>query len=455
MINLPVPIEIPLSQIILDDSNPNEMTQEMFQGLGRSLNEFGLYDTILVGKPKDGIYTVKNGNHRIKSLRDNGVPGSTKIWAFSFDGTEAELSLLRQSLNKTHGAHNPQKDLLEFAMLEQHGKMNLLSELLAKPQTELLLPNPNAEILLPPLPASAETFTPPAAEQEPIAQKGIVYKLGRHRISCGDSKTNLSEFLGDTKVNVLFTDPPYGINIVSHALSKPEQAGTVGNKKGTLKGFKAKHLDDKTILKGFTSNHGAGAMTAFKNKGYTSGHASGRNSIVKATQYRQIIGDDIPFDPTYLLNYGDTQIIFGANHFSDKLPVNSHWLVWDKKAQDESRLRDSFSDVELLWTNVKHKTSFIYRHLWSGLMRAGDRKTELLKRIHPTQKPVGLLCEILKDYSKPGDIILDPYLGSGSMLIACEHTGRTCYGMEIDPLYVDVIVKRWEDYTGLKAEVPT
>ena len=389
------------------------MTQEMFQGLNRSLNEFGLYDTILVGKPNtDGIYTVKNGNHRIKSLRDNGTAESTKIWAFSFDGTEAELSLLRQSLNKTHGTHNPQKDLLEFALLEQQGKMSLLSEMLAKPQTELLLP-PVQDINLPPLPDNIESYTPPPADKEPIAQKGITYKLGRHRISCGNSKTDLDSFIGSNKINILFTDPPYGINIVSHK-------GQIGGDKVT---------------------------------GFTSGHASGNHSIVKATQYRPIIGDDEPFDPRLLLKYGDTQIIFGANHFSDKLPVNSQWLVWDKKSQDESRLRDTFSDVELMWTNVKGKTSRIYRHLWSGILRDGDRKTELLKRIHPTQKPVGLLSEIITDYSNKDDIILDPYLGSGSMLIACEHTGRTCYGMEIDPLYIDTVIKRWEDYTGLKAEV--
>ena len=73
------------------------------------------------------------------------------------------------------------------------------------------------------------------------------------------------------------------------------------------------------------------------------------------------------------------------------------------------------------------------------------------KRVHPTQKPVKLFRWILDDWSNSNDIILDPYLGSGSTLIACEQTGRTCFGMEIDPGYVDVIVERWENYTGEKA----
>jgi len=75
-----------------------------------------------------------------------------------------------------------------------------------------------------------------------------------------------------------------------------------------------------------------------------------------------------------------------------------------------------------------------------------------MKRVHPTQKPVGLLEEIISDYTERGDIVFDPYLGSGSTLIACERTNRVCYGMEIDPHYVDVIVRRWQEYTGQTAE---
>jgi DNA modification methylase len=106
-----------------------------------------------------------------------------------------------------------------------------------------------------------------------------------------------------------------------------------------------------------------------------------------------------------------------------------------------------------MWTNIfKRKSAKIYRHLWSGLLRAGDRKLELKDRVHPTQKPVGLLSEIIKDYTEKNHIVLDPYLGSGSTLIACEQTDRICYGMELDPAYIDVIIERWENYTGKKAK---
>jgi DNA modification methylase len=74
-------------------------------------------------------------------------------------------------------------------------------------------------------------------------------------------------------------------------------------------------------------------------------------------------------------------------------------------------------------------------------------------KLHPTMKPVGLVEYLIKNSSKQEDIILDPFLGSGTTLMACEKQGRICYGVELDPKYCDVIVKRWEEFTGKKAEL--
>ena len=93
----------------------------------------------------------------------------------------------------------------------------------------------------------------------------------------------------------------------------------------------------------------------------------------------------------------------------------------------------------------------MYRHLWSGMVREGGRKAELADRVHPTQKPVGLMKQILEDIGTGYDVVLDPYMGSGSTLIACEILKRRCYAMEIAPEYVDLAVQRWEEFTGQKA----
>jgi site-specific DNA-methyltransferase (adenine-specific) len=89
--------------------------------------------------------------------------------------------------------------------------------------------------------------------------------------------------------------------------------------------------------------------------------------------------------------------------------------------------------------------------MWSGMRRAGDRDSEGVKRVHPTQKPVGMLSMILQDFSEKNDIVLDCFGGSGSTLIACEQLERRCYMIELDPHYCDVIVARWEKFTGKQA----
>lgn len=85
------------------------------------------------------------------------------------------------------------------------------------------------------------------------------------------------------------------------------------------------------------------------------------------------------------------------------------------------------------------------------MIRQGNRDVEGATRVHPTQKPVGLFASILSDFSQGSSVILDPFGGSGTTLIACEQTGRSCRMMEIDPKYCDVIIRRWEALTGEKA----
>tara|TARA_R110000744_G_C19277890_1_gene553233 strand:+ start:94 stop:1167 length:1074 start_codon:yes stop_codon:yes gene_type:complete len=135
---------------------------------------------------------------------------------------------------------------------------------------------------------------------------------------------------------------------------------------------------------------------------------------------------------TALLGLASTQIIWGGNYFSDVLSPTNDWLCWHKKNDGLS-----FSEFELAWTNLG-KNCRLLSHHWGGE-----------NKLHPTMKPVAVM-EWCIDMTE--GTILDPFLGSGSTLIAAEKTNRKCYGMELDPKYCDVIVKRWEDFTGKKAQ---
>lgn len=150
-----------------------------------------------------------------------------------------------------------------------------------------------------------------------------------------------------------------------------------------------------------------------------------------------VTGDENPFDPSPFLDYA-TVILFGANHFADKLPPSSEWIVWDKR---EGMTSNDFADCELIWTN-QPGVARVFRHMWSGAIRASEKG---VPRVHPTQKPVVLMAWLIERYTNEGDTIIDPFMGSGTTGVACSQLKRNFIGIEIDPDYFAIAQKRIAD----------
>ncbi len=148
-----------------------------------------------------------------------------------------------------------------------------------------------------------------------------------------------------------------------------------------------------------------------------------------------IHGDDAPFDPTPLLSIAPVTVLFGANHFADKLPAGSKWLIWDKR---RGLTRNDFADCELAWTNQKGVARLL-GHYWNGMMRDSERG---VPRVHPTQKPIAVMEWVLQETTEPGHLILDPYMGSASTGVAAVKLGRRFVGIEIDPGHFDAACTR-------------
>ena len=127
--------------------------------------------------------------------------------------------------------------------------------------------------------------------------------------------------------------------------------------------------------------------------------------------------------------------IWGGNYFTDKLPITNDWLIWHKKNDGLS-----FSECEMAWTNFGVNCRHISHH-W------GNEKKQ-----HVTMKPLSVIAWAIERAKEKATLIVDLFGGSGTTLIACEQLNRTCYMMELDPKYCDVILKRWENLTGQKAE---
>jgi len=143
-----------------------------------------------------------------------------------------------------------------------------------------------------------------------------------------------------------------------------------------------------------------------------------------------------------ILRVGKQVFIFGGNFFTDKLPVGTHWIVWDKIG--DMKFKNPFSDCELVWTNVDKKTIKKITCIQQGFVKDNECNNQ---RVHPTQKPIKVIREILK--SCDGNLVLDCFIGSGTTAVACRQLNKDFIGFEINPKYVEVCNKRLSQQTLL------
>lgn len=178
---------------------------------------------------------------------------------------------------------------------------------------------------------------------------------------------------------------------------------------------------------------------------YRSGHNSSRKGdgaklARKDGNFKPINGDSEPFDPSILLGMSVPTIIWGANHFNDRLPARKRWLIWNKLCGKTPL--PSGSDVEIAFCSEAGPDR-IFDHLWRGIMRAGEENIVHSEKLHPNQKPVALISWCLS--FAPGDVVLDPFMGSGTTGVAAHRDGRAFIGIESDPDHFDIACKRIED----------
>ena len=221
--------------------------------------------------------------------------------------------------------------------------------------------------------------TPP---ETPETVLGDLYEIGEHRLLCGDSTDSdqVAKLMNGQKADMVFTDPPYGI-----------------------------------------SHSGKGIKGSAKENDF--GEILGDNDVTVAID---------AFNLCQSLFNEAIMIFWGANYYSSCLPNGFGWLVWDKQREG-----DTFSGAELAFVNKGVKVD-VFRHQWHGMIKGSEMGE---KRVHPTQKPIALVEWSFNNY-KAKDNILDLFLGSGTTMVASHNTKRKCYGMELDPKYCDVIIKR-------------
>ena len=235
-------------------------------------------------------------------------------------------------------------------------------------------------------------------ENEPITKLGDIWQLGRHRLMCGDStdKATVELLMSGNKADMVFTDPPYGYEYQSNMRTKSKKFDVLVN-------------DDKIL----------DFMPRIKEQ---------CNGFVFICTTWKVLDKWLPL----------------FNKYFDL----SNMIIWDKGGGGIGDLEHTFStDYEIILCS--HNSAKITgKRIGSVWNIPKDNANDY---VHATQKPIKLSATAIENTTNENDIILDVFGGSGSTLIACEQLDRTCYMMELDPKYCDVIIKRWETLTGEKA----
>ena len=254
----------------------------------------------------------------------------------------------------------------------------------------------------------------PDLPSEPVTKMGDLWQLGSHRLLCGDSTSidAVDTLMNGNKADMVFTDPPYGMSYGGGRAEGSTKKGDLVKAHGMILNDDLRDDDLSTLLKDALSN-----SKMFSKEG----------------------------SPAYVcFNYKN------FNHFQNAFESVGYsvdnCIVWDKKS------------IGLGLSNYRPQHEFIFYckgDQWYGTRSQSDiwsmSRGNTSAYVHPTQKPVELIQIAINNSSKKGDLILDVFAGSGSTIIACESVGRRAMAADLDPKYCDVIIQRWQDYTGKDA----
>src|SRR5215831_1887097 len=427
-------IDVPIDDIKLDPTNPNQMTQKQMQGLKQSMERWGYLTPVII----DQNNQICDGEHRYLVYKQLGYD---VIPAFKLNlENDSERLLIRQVMNKLHGEHDRQLDSNELATIFQHNKLEQLSSLIAQQQTDLqcLISKYHPDIWF----HKQEDFDPDKALEEivPTTQLGDIYELGNHKLYCGDNSAFLPE-LGSDSIDLTITSPPYD-DLRDYHGYKFEFESTAASLYGVTKqGGVVVWVVGDQVIEGSETLSSFKQAIYFKDIGFNVHDTMiyAKSGIAKPmfTRYHQA------FEYMFVISKGNPKTfnpLKDRENTTARTPKYGRWF----RQQDGQMLHSSDADW-LVRDNGMRFNVWLYD---TGYMHM---TTDKIAYEHPAIFPIDLAKDHIHSWSNDGDTVLDPFCGSGTTLMACEFTNRNCIGIELDPHYCDVIIKRWQDYTGKQA----
>lgn len=371
--------------------------------LRNSIEKFGYVEPVIVNERTGNIV---GGHQRITVLKDIGEKEADCVIVNLDEQDEKALNI---ALNKISGEWDSVKleevlrdlklneydvELTGFDLAEIDGLLGLQQE----------------------LEAEEDDFDVEAEKpKEAVSKYGQIYKLGRHRLMCGDStkEEDVARLMSGEKVGMVFTDPPWNVNY-----------GDV--EEGNAQGYKPRKI---------------------------------MNDFMGTLEFKEFMYNAFSCMSNVCLKGCMVYVVMSAQEWGNMmlslLENGFHWsstIIWNKDRLVMSR-KDYHTKYEPIWYGWKDGERRICPLEDRKQSDVWDITRPSKSEDHPTMKPVELVSRAIKNSSKEESDVLDLFGGSGTTLIACEQLNRTCYMMELDPIYVDVIIKRWEKLTGEKAEL--
>ena len=378
-----------IKDLIRAEYNPRKITPVEEFDLRESLMRFGLVEPIIININKERKDIVIGGHQRLKIWEELG---NDEIDFNQIDLTLDKERELNIRLNKNGGSFDD--DLIkEYFDYEELTEWGFTPDELFEPDKKII-------------DGLIEDDKIPEVKESKV-KRGDIWQLGEHRIMCGDSTNSddVEKLMNGEKADMVFTDPPYGVS-------------------------------------------------------YTGGLKDGNNGL--ENNNRQMIKNDdvdLYYQAVAIANNFSNGVVF--MFYADTVPFGLYrgiedvkgeivaLIIWKKKG-GYGALGAAYKPNHepcIIWKPKGTKTNFIGS---TTETRVWEIDKDGKNKLHPTQKPIEVSLRAIKNHK--ADIVLDMFLGSGSTLIAAEKLNRKCYGMELDEKYCDVIIERWEQFTGKKAE---
>ena len=398
---------LPLADLIPYARNARRHTDAQVAQIAASIKEFGFIRPLLI----DADAGIIAGHGRLLAARKLALETVPCLRATHLAGAQKQAFIIADNKITENAGWDPEALALEVADLDAAdfdiALTGFSDEEISKLIGEPLAGNTDPDATPEPLP-------------DPVSEKGDIWILGPHRVMCGDatSDDDAGRLMAREKAAMIFADPPYGVSYAA----KNEFLNAIGRGNRIQTPIEKDHESPEEMADfweaAFTTTYASMADGASY---YVTGPQVG-DLLLLLLQSLRASGLDL----RHMLIWAKNNHVLGRADYNYKHEP----IIYGWKGGAGHKFYGSPSETSLWEINRPHKSD-----------------------LHPTMKPVELVERALNNSSKVGDSILDPFGGSGTTLIACERLSRVCRMMEIDPRYCDVIVRRWQEFTGKQAHL--